>query len=219
MDLGARDCQVCVIDEDRSRLAPQQVRHERSGSLRLTDPAHVSLLIVVERPFHGYWLVDGLQEAGYDVCWAPTLGLYRITGAQGSTGRRDARAWATRRTAGMLPTAYSSPYDTRPMRALRRQRARLVTLRATEYGSLRRLLLRHGRLGHSRHAPEGTSEGDLQRWFEHPLVRLHGQHERQRMLCTPSRLPPSSLISWQPCRIAPNFTACSRSQALGRSWP
>ncbi len=181
MDLSARDCQVCVIDEDLSCLVQQKVRNELPSILRLIEPFKASLQIVVESTFNWYWLVDGLQEAGYDVCLAHTLGLYMITGAKVKTDRRDALALAKLLKAGMIPKAYIYPKDTRPIRDLLRQRSRLVALRGATYGSLRRLLLRQGLLRHSRNDIKETTEEDLQRWFAHPLVRLHGQHELERI--------------------------------------
>jgi transposase len=181
MDLSARDCQVCVIDEDLSCLVQQKVRNDLPALLRLIEPFKGSLRIVVESTFNWYWLVDGLREAGYEVCLAHTLGLYMITGAKVKTDRRDALALAKLLKAGMIPQAYIYPKETRPIRDLLRQRSRLVALRGTEYGSLRRLLLRHGLLEHSRNNIKQTAQEDIQRWFAHPLVRLHGQHELQRI--------------------------------------
>jgi transposase len=90
MDLSARDCQGCVIDEDLSRLVQAKVRNELPRILKLIEPFKETLQIVVESTFNGYGLVDGLQEAGYQVCLAHPLGLYMITGAKvnnGSPGR------------------------------------------------------------------------------------------------------------------------------------
>jgi transposase len=103
------------------------------------------------------------------------------TGAKVNTDRRDALALAKLLKAGMIPKADSYPKATRPMRDLRRQRCRLVALRAAEYGRRRRLLLRHALLGHSRNDSKETTDEALIRWFAHPLVRLHGQHELQRI--------------------------------------
>jgi transposase len=181
MDLSARDGHVCVIDEDLSCLVQQKVRNDLPALLRLIEPFTGSLQIVVESTFNGDWLVEGLQEAGYDVCLAHTLGLYMITGAKVKTDRRDALALAKLLKAGMIPQAYIYPKETRPIRDLLRQRSRLVALRGVEYGSLRRLLLRHGLLEHSRNDIKQTAQEDIQRWFDHPLVRLHGQHELERI--------------------------------------
>lgn len=181
MDLSARDCQVCVIDENLALLVQQKVRNELSRILRLIEPFKEHLQIVVESTFNWYWLVDGLQEAGYNVCLAHTLGLYMITGAKVKTDRRDALALAKLLKAGMIPKAYIYPKDTRPLRDLLRCRSNLVTLRGAEYGGLRRLLLRHGLLAHSRNDIKQTAADDLERWFAHPLVRLHGQQELARI--------------------------------------
>lgn len=104
-----------------------------------------------------------------------------LTGAKVKPDRRDALALAKLLKAGMIPQAYIYPKETRPIRDLLRQRSRLVALRGAEYGSLRRLLLRHGLLEHSRNDIKPTANEDIQRWFAHPLVRLHGQHELQRI--------------------------------------
>jgi transposase len=216
MDLSARDCQVCVIDEDLSCLVQQKVRHDLPALLRLIEPFKGSLRIVVESTFNWYWFVDGLQEAGYDVCLAHTLGLYMITGAKVKTDRRDALALAKLLKAGMIPQAYIYPKETRPIRDLLRQRSRMVALRGAEYGSLRRLLLRHGLLEHSRNDIKQTANEDIQRWFAHPLVRLHGQHELQRIdLYTQQidTLEPQLLATVQDC---PEFHRVLTIPGLGK---
>jgi transposase len=126
MDLSARDGQVCVIDAALSLLVQEKVRNELPRLLQLIEPFKATLQIVVESTFNWYWLVDGLQEAGY-----------QVTGATVKTDRRDALAWAKRLKASMIPTASIDPKDTRPIRDLLRQRSRLVALRATEYGTKR----------------------------------------------------------------------------------
>jgi transposase len=104
-----------------------------------------------------------------------------ITGAKVKTDRRDAFALAKRLKAGMIPKASLYPKDARPIRDLLRHRSTLVTLRAAEYGGLRRLLLRHGLLAHSRNDSKQAGDDDLKRWFTHPLVRLHGHQELARI--------------------------------------
>ena len=47
----------------------------------------------------------------------------------------------------------------------------LVQVRAGEYGSLRRLLLRQGILSSKQQEIKTATEAELEQWFEHPLVR------------------------------------------------
>ena len=90
-----------------------------------------------------YWIVDGLQEAGYDVHLAHTLGLYMITGAKVKTDRRDAFKLAKYLRLDELPEAYIYPQDQRPLRDLLRRRIGLVDVRAGWYTSLRIQLMRY----------------------------------------------------------------------------
>src|SRR5207249_9352450 len=77
--------------------------------------------------------------------------------------------------------AYIYPVETRPVRDLLRRRLHLVQVRAGEYGSLRRLLLRQGILSSKQQEIKTATETELEQWFEHPLVRLHASQELRRI--------------------------------------
>ena len=193
MDLGARYCQVCVIDEDLSIHVQKKVHNELSQIIYRIEPFKDTIKIVVESTFNWYWLVDGLEEAGFEVSLAHTLGLYMITGAKVKTDPRDALALAKLLKAGMIPRAYIYPKETRPIRDLLRRRLHLTNLRAVEYSSLRLLLLRHGILNHTRNDIKLVLEEDLQQWFSHPLACLHADQQLGR----------TRRLDWgrPPCRI------------------
>src|SRR5258708_1109597 len=144
IDLRARDCHVCVIDQQLREGGKKKLRNEVAKIIQLLEPYKAHLKIVVESTFNWYWLIDGLQAEGFEVVLAHTLGLYLITGAKVKTDRRDAYALAKLLQAGVVPAAYIYPVETRPLRDLLRRRLHLVQVRAGEYGSLRRLLLRQG---------------------------------------------------------------------------
>ena len=158
IDLSSRSSQVCVVDERISVLVQQKAPNELPRIIELIEPYKENLETVVESSFNWYWLVDGLQEEGFDVCLAHPLGLCMITGAKVKTDRRDAFALAKLLRAGVIPEAYIYPKEHRSVRDLLRRRSRLVSLRAEEYGSLRKLLLRHGILDHSRNTIRRTLE-------------------------------------------------------------
>src|SRR5258708_22663893 len=181
IDLSARDCHVCVIDEQLQIVVEQKLRNELTGICQLLAPYKGSLEVVVESIFNWEWLIDGLQAEGFEVVLAHTLGLYLITGAKVKTDRRDAYALAKLLLVGAVPTAYIYPVETRPVRDLLRRRARLVQLRAGEYGSLRRLLLRQGILSSKQQEIKTATDAELEQWFEHPLVRLHASQELRRI--------------------------------------
>lgn len=181
IDLGARDSQICVINKRVKKVLELKTANKLEQIKQLLEPYKKDLQIVVESTFNWYWLVDGLQAAGFKVVLAHTLGLHLITSAKVKTDRRDAFALAKLLLAGMIPTAYIYPAATRPLRDLLRRRARLVQLRAGEYGSLRRLLLRQGILSRKQQEIKSADETDLDQWFAHPLVRLHASQELERI--------------------------------------
>src|SRR5256886_7037730 len=174
IDLSARDCQVCVIDEQLKLMVQQKLRNDLAKVCQLLEPYKANLKIVIESTFNWYWLVDGLQAEGFEVILAHTLGLYLITGAKVKTDRRDAYSLAKLLLVGAVPAAYIYPVETRPVRDL-------LQVRAGEYGSLQRLLLRQGILSSKQQEIKTATEAELEQWFEHPLVRLHASQELQRI--------------------------------------
>ena len=181
MDLSARTCQVCVVDEDLKVCVQEKIPNDLDRVITVIEPYKEALEIVVESTFNWYWLVDGLQEAGYEVHLTHTLGLWMITCAKVKTDRRDAFALAKLLRAGMIPEAYIYPRETRPLRDLIRRRIRVVRLRAHEYGSLRKLLLRQGIIGHTPYEVKRIIEDDLELWFNDPRIQMHAKHELRRI--------------------------------------
>jgi len=181
IDLSASTSHPCVVDEALSIQLQQKTANELHGIVHLLDPFKPNLQIVVESTFNWYWLVDGLQPAGFDVCLAHTLGLSMITAAKVKTDRRDAFTLAKLLRAGVIPKAYIYPAKTRPLRDLLRRRMQTVQLRAREYGVLRQLLLREGILSSSRNQIKRAEDEDLQQWFSHPLVVMNATQKLQRI--------------------------------------
>ncbi|HEX5735350.1 MAG TPA: IS110 family transposase [Blastocatellia bacterium] len=181
IDLSARDSHLCVVDDNLSIHLHQKSPNDLTLISNLLDPFNPLLQVVVESTFNWYWLVDGLQASGFDVCLAHTLGLSLITHAKVKTDRRDAFTLAKLLKAGLIPKAYIYPAATRPIRDLLRRRLKAVSLRAREYGSLRQLLLREGILSTSRNRIKLTREDDLNEWLAHPLLARCASQQIERI--------------------------------------
>lgn len=91
--------------------------------------------------------VRALQKYGYEVKLAHTLGLKAITWSKKKTDTRDAFTLTKLLRGRLIPEAYIYPYELRAIRDLVRERIRLVTKRATEYGAINRMLLKYNILG------------------------------------------------------------------------
>jgi len=118
LDLGGTHCQVCVINDAMEIQVERKVRNELSQITELLAQYDPAPQCVVESTFNWYWLVDGLMEAGYEICLAHALGVRLISGAKVKTDRRDAFALAKLLRAGLIPQAYICPKATRPVQAV-----------------------------------------------------------------------------------------------------
>lgn len=181
IDLGSRFAQVAVIDHDGRLLVQRKVRCELGAVLELLGAFEPRPKVVIESTFNWYWLVDGLQEAGYEVHLAHVLKLAMITGSKVKTDKRDAHVLAKLLRIGAIPEAFIYPREWRAPRDLLRRRLALVRKRAVEYGCIRRLLLRHGVLDHTRHSTTLLTSEQLAGWFDEPLVKLHARQEVERV--------------------------------------
>ena len=215
IDLSARTSQVCVIDEGLSMVVQQKVPNELDRITDLIRPYKHNLQTVIESTFNWYWLVDGLQEAGYNVCLAHPLGLYMITGAKVKTDRRDAFALAKLLKAGVIPEAYIYPKEHRPVRDLLRRRGRLVRLRAEEYGSLRRMLLRYGILEHTRNGIRRTIEEDIELWFTDPVIQVHARQELRRIWLYTEQIRHLEQVIYRAAQDRPPYRRLTSVPGLG----
>ena len=82
--------------------------------------------IVVESTYNWYWLVDGLQDAGYAVRLANTTAIQQYNGLKHTNDKTDARWLAELNRLNILPEGYIYPKDERGVRDLLRKRMQLV---------------------------------------------------------------------------------------------
>nr|WP_315739235.1 MULTISPECIES: transposase [unclassified Bradyrhizobium] len=82
--------------------------------------------VVVESTYNWYWLVDGLQEAGFHVHLANTSAIKQYEGLKHSGDEADAQHLAHLLRLAILPTGTILPKEHRVVRDLERKRMQLV---------------------------------------------------------------------------------------------
>ncbi|WP_233152841.1 transposase [Motiliproteus sp. MSK22-1] len=87
--------------------------------------------VAVESTFNWYWLVDGLQDAGFNPCLVNTTATQQYKGLKHTDDAYDAFWLAHLMRLGILPTGYIYPQAERPLRDLLRKRLQLVRHRVT----------------------------------------------------------------------------------------
>ena len=82
--------------------------------------------IAVESTYNWYWLVDGLQDAGYPVVLANPAGMEQYSGLKHTDDKSDAFLLAEMLRLKILPTGHICERPLRPVRDLLRRRMMLV---------------------------------------------------------------------------------------------
>jgi len=98
--------------------------------------------VVVESTYNWYWLVDGLQEAGYAVRLANTTAIQQYNGLKHTNDKTDARWLAELNRLNILPEGYIYPRDERGTRDLLRKRMQLVQQQTTNILSMQTIIER-----------------------------------------------------------------------------
>jgi transposase len=130
IDLHSNNCVVTVTDEEDRVMAEKRLPNDLHRILEFLKPWREEIVgVVVESTFNWYWLVDGLQEAGYKVHLANTTAIKKYAGLKHSGDETDARYLAHLLRLGILPTGTILPPEQRTVRDLSRKRMQLVRSR------------------------------------------------------------------------------------------
>jgi transposase len=131
IDLHSNNSVVVVSDEADRVLLRQRLPNQLSTIVAALEPYRDELAgVVVESTYNWYWLVDGLQAAGYKVHLANTAAMKRYDGLKHSADDTDAAHLAHLLRLGILPTGYIYPREQRALRDLGRRRMQLVKHRS-----------------------------------------------------------------------------------------
>lgn len=137
IDLHSNNHVVVVIDEEDRRILERRLGNDVSLTLRALEPYQSELAgVAVESTFNWYWLVDGLQAAGYPMRLVNTTAVQQYAGLKYTDDRYDAYWLAHLMRLGILPTGYIYPKEQRGIRDLLRRRMQLTQTASTQLISL-----------------------------------------------------------------------------------
>lgn len=121
---------MVTITDDEDRVVEKRLPNELGKIVRLLMPWRDELAgVVVESTYNWYWLVDGLQAAGFTVHLGNTAAIKKYDGLRHSGDESDARYLAHLLRLGILPTGTILPPEARAVRDLARKRMQLVRSR------------------------------------------------------------------------------------------
>src|ERR1051326_1050838 len=130
--------------------------------LQALDPYRPHLkAVAVEATFNWYWLVDGLQAAGYPVRLANPAGMEAYSGLKQTNDETDALWIAEMLRLGILPCGYIYPKAERPVRDMLRRRMLIVHQATQTLLSLQSMV--------TRQTGQTVSAAKLQQWTRHEV--------------------------------------------------
>jgi transposase len=174
IDLHSNNLWLSVLDEEGRAVFEKRLPNDVGVvDASLSRWAGELESVVVESTYNWYWLVDGLEQAGYSVELAHANAARPYEGIKHRDDRRDANWLAELRRLRLLPTGYICPRPWREVRGLLRKRAQLVRQQTAQLLSLGMTWQREWGTRLSRRAlKELTAERVAAAWQARPLVGL-----------------------------------------------
>jgi transposase len=144
IDLHSNNSVIVILDEVDKVIYQKKLNNDLDTILQqLSVFADDLIAIAIESTFNWYWLVDGLQAAGYQVKLVNTAAVQTYSGLKFTDDKHDARWLAHLLRLNILPTGYIYPKTERAVRDLLRKRSQLVQQSTTNILSAQNILTRN----------------------------------------------------------------------------
>ena len=144
IDLHSNNSVICVINDNDKRLKEIKVDNHIELVIKALSRYKSRLkAVAVESTFNWYWLVDGLEAAGFNVMLVNTAKVVQYSGLKRTDDRYDAFHLAHLMRLGILPTGYIYPKEERSLRDLLRKRMQLVQDRSRDIIRLKSFIQMH----------------------------------------------------------------------------
>lgn len=176
IDLHSTNSLVSIINDDYRIVFEKRLPNDFYTIMNQLEPHQNQIAgLVVESTYNWYWLVDGLQEAGFNVHLANTVAIKQYDGIKHTNDETDARFLAHLFRLGILPVGTIMPKSIRRFRDLLRRRLLLVRQRTLQQLSLQSLITRHTGLRFSSNRIKRLNEETLCELFPDSMTRLAAQ--------------------------------------------
>jgi len=144
IDLHSSNNYIGIMDQDFQRLYGKRHPNNLDRILMALEPFKADLKgLIVESTYNWYWLVDGLQEHGYNVHLANPSAIKQYEGIKHTDDKWDSFWLAQMKHLNILPEGYIYPKEGRAIRDLLRRRLFFVGQRTSNILSLQSMVTRN----------------------------------------------------------------------------
>jgi len=217
IDLHSNNVVVALIDEQDRVAYQRRLANDLGLILSEIEPFADALEgVVVESTFNWYWLVDGLQAAGYRVHLANTAAIKQYAGLKHTDDHSDARWLAHLLRLGILPQGYIYPREGRAVRDLLRKRSQLVRQRTANLLSVQNLYARHRGAKLSANRIKRLSDEELGELLPEPSIALAGTSNLAVMRCLDEQIEAIEKRVLELTRGQPMYQSLLTVRGIGR---
>ncbi|MFQ5616933.1 MAG: IS110 family transposase [Anaerolineales bacterium] len=144
IDLHSNNLVLVLMDESGKVWYRKRMANDLERLKGILEPNRGSIEgLVVESTYNWYWLVDGLQEAGFRVHLANPAAIVQYSGLKYTDDDSDARWLAELLRLNILQEGYIYPKAERAVRDLLRKRGQLVREKTRQVLSVQNLVARN----------------------------------------------------------------------------
>jgi transposase len=178
IDLHSSNNYIGVINSKDKRLYGKRHENNIKQVIRALSPFRKTLQgVVVESTYNWYWLVDGLQDAGFKVLLANPSAIQPYTGLKYTDDKWDSYWLAHLLRLELLAQGYIYPKEERPIRDMLRRRLMFVRQRTTQILSFQSMITRQRGLNFPGSTIKQFRDAIVERLFEDPYLSLLAKNE------------------------------------------
>jgi len=217
IDLHGNNAMLGLMDETGRRLLHKRVPNEMPRVLEVLEPHREEIdTVAVESTFNWYWLVDGLQEANYNVVLANPAKIDQYDGLKHLDDKSEAYFLAELLRLGILPTGHIYNKETRPVRDMLRRRMGLVRQRTALMLSFKGLYTRNTgqTLGLGRLKTMELTE--TRKMFNHPADQLISREQLAMIKQLDQSIGRVEKAVLKVARFLPNFPRLQTIPGIGK---
>lgn len=216
IDLHSNNIYLGIIDRNNTRLFGKRLPNKLGLIKKALQPFQKSLAgIAVESTFNWYWLVDGLQEAGYKMHLANPAAIKQYEGIKHSDDKSDTFWLAQMLMLGILPEGYIYPKAQRPTRDLLRRRLLYVRQRTAHMLSLKTMASRSLGKSIATKTIKQLKPEDANTLFDQEHLKLAYRHGLATIQFLSSQVKSIEKEIMKHAKIRPEFTSLLTMPGIG----
>lgn len=217
IDLHSNNLVAGIMDLDGKRLSHRKLDCELKKVLAFLAPYKERLeKVAVESTYNWYWVVDGLQEAGYPVVLANPAKMEQYSGLKHGDDTSDAFFLAELLRLNILPTGHIYPAELRPVRDLLRRRMSLVHQRTALMLSFKSLFTRTTGQEMELKRLKAMSGLGAQSLYEHPANQLIARVQQEHIEALTKSIIKIEMAVIRSAAELPNYRRLQTLPGVGR---